>query len=74
MTHLSTEISGTVTGEGKLDVTFNAGSTLIDVVKRAEAAIALAGKINSNGPGSLGRSSPDAAAPPPPGGPKTPNP
>jgi hypothetical protein len=72
MTHLSTEVSGTVTGEEKLDVTVNASSTLIDIAKRAEAAIRLAGQINSNGPGSVGRSSPDAAAPtsprPPPAG------
>ena len=38
---------------------------MINVVKRAEAAINLAGRIQSNGPGSLGHSSPDAAAPAP---------
>jgi hypothetical protein len=59
----SVSVSGTVTGEGKVAVEVNAGSSLIDVVKRAEAAIQLAGSINSSGPGSLGRSSPDAAAP-----------
>jgi hypothetical protein len=59
-------VSGTMTGEGRMDVTVNAGSSLLDVVRRAEAAIALSGNINSNGPGSLGRSSPDAAAPPSP--------
>jgi hypothetical protein len=34
---------------------------------RSEAAIKLAGQVNSNGPGSTGTSSPDAAAPAPKG-------
>lgn len=59
------QVSGTVGGEAKLDLTVNAGSSLLDVVKRAEAAIRLAGTINSSGPGSLGQSSPDASAPSP---------
>jgi hypothetical protein len=53
-----------VEGEGKLELEINAGSALIDVVRRAEVAIKLAGQVNSNGPGSTGKSSPDAAAPP----------
>ena len=61
---MTTQVSGTVTGEGKFDLTVNAGSSLIDVVKRAEAAMQLSGTINSSGPGSLGHSSPDANAPP----------
>jgi hypothetical protein len=61
----SVAVSGTVTGEGKMAIEVNAGSSLIDVVNRAEAAIRLAGTVNSNGPGSLGQSSPDANAPPP---------
>jgi hypothetical protein len=59
----SVSVSGTVTGEGKIVLDINAGSSLIDVAKRAEAAIKLSGSINSNGAGSLGHSSPDAAAP-----------
>lgn len=59
------DVSGNVTGDGKLALDINAGSSLIDVVKRAEAAIRLSGTINSSGPGSLGHSSPDASAPAP---------
>jgi hypothetical protein len=67
----SVSVSGTVTGEGKFDVTVNAGSSLLDVVRRAEAAIRLSGSV-SNGPGSLGHSSPDANAPTPSSGPAVP--
>ncbi|MDA9510925.1 hypothetical protein XI09_40980 [Bradyrhizobium sp. CCBAU 11386] len=59
------DVSGNVTGDGKLQVEVNAGSSLLDVVRRAEAAIRLSGTINSSGPGSLGHSSPDASAPSP---------
>ncbi|RZM99952.1 hypothetical protein CWO91_34845, partial [Bradyrhizobium genosp. SA-3] len=59
------DVSGQVTGDGKMQVEVNAGSSLLDVVRRAEAAIKLSGTINSSGPGSLGHSSPDAAAPAP---------
>jgi hypothetical protein len=69
---VTAEVSGNVTGEAKLGIDVNAGSSLIDVVKRAEAAIQLAGTINSAGPGSLGHSSPDANAPSPSAGPKVP--
>ena len=50
-------------GEGKLAIDINAGSSLIDVVRRAEAVIKMSGQINANGVGSTGKSSPDAAAP-----------
>jgi len=59
------QVTGTVTGEGKMDITVNAGSSLIEIARQAQATIQLAGRINSNGPGSLGLSSPDAAAPAP---------
>lgn len=59
------DVSGNVTGDGKMQVEVNAGSSLLDVVRRAEAAIRLSGTINSSGPGSLGHSSPDASAPAP---------
>jgi hypothetical protein len=65
-------VSGTVTGEGKMQVEVNAGSSLLDVVRRAEAAIQLAGRVSSSGPGSLGMSSPDAGAPAPAAGPSAP--
>ncbi|MDA9465337.1 hypothetical protein [Bradyrhizobium sp. CCBAU 53415] len=60
---VTAQVTGEVHGTGTLDVNVNAGSTLIEVVRRAEAVIALAGHISSNGPGSTGKSSPDAAAP-----------
>jgi hypothetical protein len=50
----------------------NASSSLLDVVKQAQAAFQLIGRVNSNGPGSLGHSSPDAAAPWPSTGPQAP--
>ncbi|RXG93035.1 phage tail tape measure protein [Bradyrhizobium zhanjiangense] len=59
------DVSGQVNGEAKMALEVNAGSSLLDVVRRAEAAIRLSGTINSSGPGSLGHSSPDAAAPAP---------
>jgi hypothetical protein len=60
---VSVTVTGEVSGEGKVVLEINAGSSLLDVVKRAEAAIKLAGQVNSNGPGSTGKSYPDAAAP-----------
>jgi len=54
--------SAEVSGEAKLTVT--ASSELISIVDQAKQAIHLAGQLNANGPGSNGRSSPDAAAPP----------
>jgi hypothetical protein len=59
----SVAVEGTMQGEGKLAIDVNAGSSLIEVVRRAEAAIQLVGHISSNGVGSTGKSSPDAAAP-----------
>lgn len=55
--------SARVEGEAKLNVQVNAGSALLSVVERAEAAIRLAGQYTANGVGSTGKSSPDAAAP-----------
>lgn len=55
--------SAEVKGEAKLNVQVNAGSALLSVVERAEAAIRLAGQYTANGVGSTGKSSPDAAAP-----------
>ncbi|QOZ09544.1 hypothetical protein [Bradyrhizobium sp. CCBAU 51765] len=60
---VTAQVTGEVHGTGKFDINVNAGSSLIEVVRRAEAVIALAGHISSNGPGSTGKSSPDAAAP-----------
>ncbi len=58
-------VQGEVHGEVENKLIVEAGSSLLEVVKQAQAAIKVAGTINANGPGSLGRSSPDAAAPPP---------
>jgi Phage-related minor tail protein len=62
---LSVSVTGDVKGQGEMTVKVEAGSTLLQVVEQARAAIRLAGSIQSNGPGSLGHSSPDAAAPAP---------
>jgi hypothetical protein len=56
----SAEVSGEVTG--KFEVT--AGSALIAIVESVKTLTTkLQGTLNANGPGSLGHSSPDAAAP-----------
>jgi hypothetical protein len=54
--------SAEVTGEVTVEVT--AGSALIAIAQKAESLIAkLSGTLQSSGPGSTGRSSPDATAP-----------
>lgn len=58
----SVSVTGEVSGEAKVAVDINASSSLLDVVRRAEAAVQLSGRINSGGPGTLGLSSPDASA------------
>ncbi|MGY3584451.1 TP901 family phage tail tape measure protein [Bradyrhizobium sp. USDA 4341] len=62
---VSVGVQGEVHGEVENKLTVEAGSSLLDVVKQAQQAIKIAGNLNGNGPGSLGHSSPDAAAPPP---------
>jgi prophage tail gpP-like protein len=52
--------SAEVAGEAKIVV--EAGSSLLDVVRQAQEAIRLSGKLNVNGPGSPGLSAPDTAA------------
>jgi hypothetical protein len=63
-------VSGEVTGEAQVKVIVEAGSSLIEAKRQAETAMKLVGQLtrafqnmNSNGVGSIGRSSPDAAAP-----------
>jgi hypothetical protein len=51
-----------VEGEASLTVKIEAPE-LIKAFHDAQKAIALSGRINTNGPGSTGRSSPDAQAP-----------
>jgi hypothetical protein len=58
---VSVNVQGTVGGE--LRVTFEAGTTLVSLAERAEQAVKLVGSLTANGPGSTGKSSPDAAAP-----------
>jgi hypothetical protein len=60
---LSVSVSGSVQGQGEVTVKVEAGSTLVQVVEQAKATLRLAGTLNSNGPRSLGHSSPDAVAP-----------
>lgn len=64
---VSVTVSGGVTGEATITVKVEAGSTLLQAVEQAHTALKLAGQINSNGPGSTGKSSPNAAAPSPKG-------
>jgi len=54
----SLSVSGQVSGEATLKV--EAGSTLIQIVEQAQNVIKLSGQLNGNGPGSTGKSSPDA--------------
>ena len=56
--------SADVKGEATLTVKIEAPE-LIRAYHDAQRAIALAGQLNPNGPGSTGKSSPDALAPPP---------
>lgn len=55
----SLSVSGEVSGEATLKV--EAGSTLIQIVEQARNVIKLSGQLNANGPGSTGKSSPDAS-------------
>ncbi|MEH2482026.1 hypothetical protein V1282_005383 [Nitrobacteraceae bacterium AZCC 2146] len=55
--------SAQVTGEAKITVVVEASSELLAVKQAAQQAMKLSGSVNANGPGSTGRSSPDAAAP-----------
>lgn len=55
--------SADVRGEAEVVVKIEAGSTLLQAVEQAKSAMKIAGSLNANGPGSNGRSSPDAGAP-----------
>ena len=59
--------SGEVTGEVKVNVTVEAGSSLLAIEQSVKSLLArVSGVFNAgggNGPGSVGKSSPDAAAP-----------
>jgi hypothetical protein len=59
----SVDVTGTVEGELTANIKVEAGSSLLQVVQQAQQIVKLAGQIQGNGPGSLGRSSPDAASP-----------
>ena len=56
-------VTGNVEGEGTITIKIEAGSSLVQAVEQAKTALKLAGQVNSNGPGSTGKSSPDATAP-----------
>jgi hypothetical protein len=64
---ITAQLAGSADVKGQADVTvkIEAGSSLIRAVEQARTAMRLSGTLNANGPGSLGHSSPDAAAPPP---------
>lgn len=58
--------SADVNGQVEVDVKVEAGSTLIAIEQSVKSLIAyVKGSLSPNGPGSTGRSSPDAEAPPP---------
>src|SRR5690606_20223873 len=60
-----TRVTGEVTGETTVTVKVEAGDSLLRVVDEAKrASMPLSGTVSANGPGSLGTSSPDAAAMP----------
>lgn len=59
----SVAVHGDMHGEAELQLTFNAGTELVTIVEQAKQVIRMAGQISSNGVGSTGKSSPDAAAP-----------
>lgn len=53
--------SAEVKGEATITVKVEAGSELLRAVETARSAAKLSGQLNANGPGSTGKSSPDAA-------------
>jgi hypothetical protein len=63
---VNANVTGEVTGETTIKILFEAGSELIRLASEVnQAKAALYGMLRSgNGPGSAGKSSPDAAAPP----------
>jgi hypothetical protein len=65
---LTANVTGNVEGEAQVTVKVEAGSSLLQVVEQAKSAMKLAGSLNTNGAGSTGKSSPDAAAPARPSG------
>ncbi|WP_315747577.1 MULTISPECIES: hypothetical protein [unclassified Bradyrhizobium] len=60
-------VQGEVAGEAKISIAVEASELLKATVSKLENAMKLIGNLrsNGNGPGSLGRSSPDASAPAP---------
>ena len=62
---MTMSVTWNVQGQGEMTIKVEAGEALLQVAEQARAAIKLAGTVNSNGPGWLGDSPPDAAAPPP---------
>lgn len=54
-------VTGTVEGEAKLTVDIKPSAYFEALVQRVEQAVKLIGNLSSNGPGSVGRSSPDAS-------------
>jgi hypothetical protein len=55
--------SAEVKGDATVTVKVEAGSELLRAYEGAKTALHLMGQLNTNGPGSLGHSSPDASAP-----------
>jgi hypothetical protein len=57
------DVQGTVNGEVHQVIEIKASSYFEAAMQRLENAIKLVGSLNANGPGSAGKSSPDAGAP-----------
>jgi len=59
----SAQVTGTVQGEVTVTQRVEPSPYLVSIIEDAKRAAKVVGQLNSNGPGSLGHSSPDAAAP-----------
>jgi len=60
---VTAQLTGSGEMHGEAELTVKAGSELLSVVEQAKQVIRMAGQFNASGPGSTGKSSPDAAAP-----------
>ncbi|WP_338821601.1 hypothetical protein [Bradyrhizobium septentrionale] len=60
---VTAQLTGSAEVHGEAKLTVEAGSELIRIAEQAKQAIKMAGQLNASGPGSTGKSSPDAAAP-----------
>lgn len=59
-------VQGTVDGTATISLKLDPSKYLVNIIEKAEAVVQMSGALHNkaNGPGSVGRSSPDTAAPP----------